>query len=82
MRYISYNTIPPPLPHANQIIVYISVMAEGDVMDTDATIDIEELPIITPNGDVIVSTLTLKVWNSFCIKELQFLTAKSNKSVR
>lgn len=30
-------------------------------MDTDATIDIEELPIITPNGDIIVSSLTIKV---------------------
>ncbi|XP_062610636.1 ATP-binding cassette sub-family D member 1-like isoform X2 [Saccostrea cucullata] len=33
----------------------------GNVMDTDATIDIEDLPIITPNGDVIVSSLTLKI---------------------
>lgn len=30
-------------------------------MDTDATIDIEDLPIITPNGDIIVSSLTIKV---------------------
>lgn len=33
----------------------------GNVMDTDATIDIEDLPIITPNGDIIVSSLTIKV---------------------
>lgn len=33
----------------------------GNVMDTDATIDIEDLPIITPNGDIIVSSLTIKI---------------------
>lgn len=39
----------------------IIVCIPGDVMDTDATIDIEDLPIITPNGDIIVSSLTIKV---------------------
>ncbi|XP_071081923.1 ATP-binding cassette sub-family D member 2-like [Haliotis cracherodii] len=31
----------------------------GDVMDTESTIEIENLPIVTPNGDVIVSSLSL-----------------------
>lgn len=38
-----------------------SMSIPGNVMDTDATIDIEDLPIITPNGDIIVSSLTIKV---------------------
>lgn len=38
-----------------------TICIPGNVMDTDATIDIEDLPIITPNGDIIVSSLTIKV---------------------
>lgn len=45
------------------VIIHVYRYDTGDVMDTDATIDIEDLPIITPNGDVIVSSLTLKVNN-------------------
>lgn len=45
------------------VIIHVYLYDTGDVMDTDATIDIEDLPIITPNGDVIVSSLTLKVNN-------------------
>ncbi|XP_060077514.1 ATP-binding cassette sub-family D member 2-like, partial [Ylistrum balloti] len=33
----------------------------GEVVDTDSTIDIQNLPIITPNGDVIVANLNLKI---------------------
>ncbi|KAK6175685.1 hypothetical protein SNE40_014086 [Patella caerulea] len=33
----------------------------GEVVDKDSTIYIEDLPIITPNGDVIVSSLSLKM---------------------
>ncbi|XP_064604886.1 ATP-binding cassette sub-family D member 2-like isoform X2 [Liolophura sinensis] len=34
---------------------------KGTVVDTDSTILIEEVPIITPNGDVIVPSLSLKI---------------------
>ena len=41
--------------------ITISSVVTGVVVDTDSTIDIENLPIITPNGDVIVASLTLRV---------------------
>lgn len=37
-------------------------------MDTDSTILIEEVPIVTPNGDVIVPSLSLKVVFFFFLK--------------
>ena len=30
-------------------------------METDSYINIEDMPIITPNGDIIVQSLSLKV---------------------
>lgn len=52
-----YSTVIKIWRADGQLHVYIP----GNVMDTDATIDIEDLPIITPNGDIIVSSLTIKV---------------------
>lgn len=57
MTYIYCNQNVTSIHVCSIIIVCIP----GDVMDTDATIDIEDLPIITPNGDIIVSSLTIKV---------------------
>ncbi|PVD24556.1 hypothetical protein C0Q70_15039 [Pomacea canaliculata] len=37
------------------------LLQKGEVVDTETTIDIKDLPIITPNGDIIVPSLTLKV---------------------
>lgn len=37
------------------------LVQKGEVVDTESTIDIENLPIITPNGDIIVASLTLKM---------------------
>ncbi|KAL8566152.1 hypothetical protein ACOMHN_041307 [Nucella lapillus] len=37
------------------------LVQKGEVVDTESTIDIEDLPIITPNGDIIVGSLTLKI---------------------
>ncbi|KAK7101616.1 ATP-binding cassette sub-family D member 1-like [Littorina saxatilis] len=34
---------------------------KGQVVETESTIDIENLPIITPNGDIIVASLTLQI---------------------
>lgn len=45
-----------------------TICIPGNVMDTDATIDIEDLPIITPNGDIIVSSLTIKVLAPLLLK--------------
>lgn len=36
-------------------------MITGEIVDTESVIDIEDLAIITPNGDVIVSSLTMTV---------------------
>ncbi|KAK3101577.1 hypothetical protein FSP39_004587 [Pinctada imbricata] len=38
-----------------------SLSIKGEVKDVNGYIAIESLPIITPNGDVIVSSLTLKI---------------------
>jgi len=37
------------------------LVPKGSVVDTDSAIIIEELPIITPNGDIIVQSLSLKM---------------------
>lgn len=37
------------------------LIQKGEVVDTESTIDIQDLPIITPNGDIIVAKLTLKM---------------------
>ncbi|CAL1527025.1 unnamed protein product [Lymnaea stagnalis] len=37
------------------------LVQKGDVIDTQSTIIIEDLPIITPNGDIIVQSLSLKM---------------------
>ncbi|XP_041379616.1 ATP-binding cassette sub-family D member 1-like [Gigantopelta aegis] len=34
---------------------------KGHVVDTESTIDIKQLPVITPNGDVIVPSLSMKI---------------------
>jgi hypothetical protein len=36
-------------------------MITGEIVDTESVIDIEDLAIITPNGDVIISSLTMTV---------------------
>ncbi|KAK0062489.1 ATP-binding cassette sub-family D member 2 [Biomphalaria pfeifferi] len=38
-----------------------SLVQKGVVIDTESTIIIENLPIITPNGDIIVQSLSLKI---------------------
>ena len=48
--------------------VFLSIL--GSVVDTDSAIIIEELPIITPNGDIIVQSLSLKVSDCFSISDL------------
>lgn len=40
-------------------------MITGEIFDTESVIDIEDLAIITPNGDVIVSSLTMTVSYKF-----------------
>lgn len=37
------------------------LVQKGEIVDTESTIDIKDVPIITPNGDVIVAKLTLKM---------------------
>ncbi|XP_005094155.1 ATP-binding cassette sub-family D member 2 [Aplysia californica] len=37
------------------------LLQKGTVVDTQSTIIIEDLPIITPNGDIIVQSLSLKM---------------------
>jgi hypothetical protein len=38
-----------------------SVFTEGQIIESDGDIIAEDVPIITPNGDVIVESLSLKV---------------------
>jgi hypothetical protein len=37
------------------------VLIEGQIIESDEDIIAENVPIITPNGDVIVESLSLKV---------------------
>ena len=36
-------------------------MFSGEVVDTDDTIVLEDVPVVTPNSDVVVSSLSFKV---------------------
>ena len=46
--------------YGSQTIYFLFVWA-GEVVETQSHIYIEEMPIITPNGDIIVQSLSLKV---------------------
>jgi len=39
----------------------IVLCAVGTVVDTEFDIIVSDVPIITPNGDVVISSLTFKV---------------------
>lgn len=41
-------------------------LSSGEVIDVDNGIVCESVPIITPNGDVVVSCLNFKVRKPFC----------------
>ena len=40
----------------------------GEVVDTEYNIEVEDVPIITPNGDIVVSSLSIKV--TYCSASL------------
>ena len=45
-------------------------MITGEVVETDSHIFIDDMPIITPNGDIIVQSLSLRVCIFFfCIDQ-------------
>ena len=41
--------------------LFILIVYLGEVIDTPNQILLEDLPIITPNGDIVVSSLSFKV---------------------
>jgi len=43
------------------ISLVVVTCAVGTVVDTEFDIVVSDVPIITPNGDVVVSSLTFKV---------------------
>lgn len=55
------NTVTKSKPKVMHDRIAGPLVQKGEVVDTDSTIDIENLPIITPNGDIIVASLTLKM---------------------
>lgn len=48
--------------HQQGEVVDVTTMPGGDVYDSEYHICLEEVPIITPCGDVVVSTLSFKVY--------------------
>ena len=49
------------------LILLSSYLSEGEVFDTEDWIAVENLPIITPNGDVVANNLTFKVCSTYLI---------------
>lgn len=41
--------------------MFNSVLLPGTVVDTDGNIKLEDVPIVTPNGDVVVPSLSFQV---------------------
>jgi len=42
-------------------LLMVAVCGVGTVVDTEFDIIVSDVPVITPNGDVIVSSLTFRV---------------------
>lgn len=42
-------------------MISFSILIEGQIIESEEDIIAENVPIITPNGDVIVESLSLKV---------------------
>ena len=43
------------------VLSIVVICVVGTVVDTECDIIVNDVPIITPNGDVVVSSLTFKV---------------------
>ena len=46
------------------MIALAFILIEGEIIESDEDIVAENVPIITPNGDIIVESLSLKVRSS------------------
>ena len=51
-------------------VVDLSQMSGGEVVDTEGNIALKDVAIITPCGDVVVSSLSFEVKNELSIREL------------
>lgn len=49
---------------------YVHCSCAGDVIETERDIIVENVPIITPNGDVVVNKLNLQVRPLLCVTSL------------